>query len=110
MKIRTSPRGDGWCAHLEPLEGVYVGAAGPDAAAALHHAARLLDHALDRPELQAVMPPGTVAAVKLLRGATAALRRGSLPEFLDSVTPTQAKVVAKALRRALPSVRKLVHL
>jgi len=102
MKVRTNRRGDAWCAHLEPMEGVYIGAAGPDAAAALHQAARLLDHALDRPEVQAVLPPGTVVAVKLLRGATSAIRKGQLPAYLSSLPSGAASVVSRTLRKVLP--------
>lgn len=102
MKVRTNKRGDAWCAHLEPIDGVYVGAAGPDAAAALHQAARLLDHALERPEVQSVLPPGTVVAVKLLRGATAAIRKGQLPSYLSSLPSGAASVVARTLRKVLP--------
>lgn len=102
MKARVNRRGEAWCAHLEPLEGVYVGAVGADPSAALHQAARLLDRAIDRPELQSILPPGTIAAVKLLRGATAALQRGELRDFLENVAPKQARAVVKALRKVLP--------
>lgn len=101
MKIKIDKRGHAYCAHLEPIEGVYVGAAGPDAAAALHQASRLLSHAIERPEVQAVLPPGTMTAVMLLRGATAAMRKGQVQDFLASVTPKQAKSVARALKRVL---------
>lgn len=102
MKVRTNKRGDAWCAHLEPIDGVYVGAAGPDAASALHQAARLLDHALERPEVQSVLPPGTLVAVKLLRGATAAIRKGRLPDYLSSLPSGAASVVTRTLRKVLP--------
>lgn len=102
MKVRIKRYSDdAYGAHLEPLDGVYVGAAGPDAAAALHQAARLLDHALERPEVQAILPPGTVVAVKMLRGATAALRKGNLDHYLSQVRPAAARAIRKTLRKVL---------
>ena len=102
MRCKVNRRGDGrYSAHLEPVEGVYVGAIGADEAKALHQAARLLDRALDRPELQAVLPPGTIAAVKLLRGATAAIQRGELQHFLSDIAPKHARAVVNTLRKVL---------
>jgi hypothetical protein len=101
MKVDVKKRGGGYCAHLEPMDGVYIGAAGPTAATALHQASRLLSLAIDRPEVAAVLPPGTIAAVKILRGATAAIRRGQLTPYLRAMTPRRAREVARTLRRVL---------
>ena len=98
MRIRVN----GNRAQLEPLDGFVVGAAGEDAVAALHNASRLLDHVFEKPEVQALMPPGTVAAVRLLRGATAAIRKGELPKFLEAVPSRARRLVTRTLRKVLP--------
>jgi hypothetical protein len=103
MKVRrVRPRGDDWIAHLEPCPGVYVGATGETAEEALHHAAKLVHGALSNPAVQSVLPPGTMAAVALLRGATAAIRRGNLDEYLTTVPAHAARTVLKTLRKVLP--------
>lgn len=103
MKVRrVNKRGDEWIAHLEPVVGCYIGATGPDPVEALHKASKLLDGALSQPAVQAALPPGTMAAVKLLRGATAALRRGNLDEYLTRIPQQAANTVVRTLRRVLP--------
>ena len=103
MKVhRVRRHGAGYRAHLEPADGFYVGAAGDDAAAALHQASKVLDLALRNPVVRAALPPGTATAVAALRGATAALQRGNLDEYLARIPSKAAKVVTRTLRKVLP--------
>lgn len=103
MKIhRVRRRGDCYHAHVEPTDGFYVGATGDDAATALHQAVKVLDHALSNPVVAAALPPGTRVAIKALRGATAALKRGNLDEYLAKIPAQASRVVARTLRKVLP--------
>ena len=91
-----------YSAHVEPVDGFYVGATGDDAAAALHQAVKVLDTALKNPVVRAALPPGTAAAIAGIRGATAALMRGNLDEYLAAAPAAVAKVVTRTLRKVLP--------
>src|SRR5688572_21168294 len=102
MRVKVSRRRGGYEARMEPIDGTYVVCGGDDATSALHSAAKLLDGALNNPAVANILPPGTVAAVKLLRGATAAIRRGNLDDFMANVSKSAAKTVAKTLRKVLP--------
>ncbi len=103
MKVhRVRRHGNAYRAHLEPCDGFYVGATGDDAAQALHQASKVLDLALKNPVVRAALPPGTAAAVAALRGATAALQRGQLDEYLARAPAAAARVVSRTLRKVLP--------
>jgi hypothetical protein len=102
MRVKTTRRGNGYEARIEPIDGTYVVCGGDDATSALHSAAKLLDGALNNPTVANILPPGTIAAVKLLRGATAAIRRGNLDDFMASVSKGAGRAVARTLRKVLP--------
>lgn len=102
MKINRRRVREGWRYHLEPVPGLYVGATSDDAATALHSAAKMLDQALANPAVQAVMPPGTLAAAKILRGAAAAVRRGNLDEYMQRLPTAAAHSAVRLIRKVLP--------
>jgi len=102
MRVKVSRSSRGHRAHIEPHPGTYVVAGGATAEEALHGAARLLDTALSNPVVAAALPPGTVAAVRLLRSATAAIRRGNLDDFLTHLAPAAVQSITRTLRRVLP--------
>jgi hypothetical protein len=87
---------------MEPVDGTYIVCGGDSPEEALHQASKLLDGALANPLIASVLPPGTVAAVKLLRGATAALRRGNLDDYMAALPAAALKSVSRTLRKVLP--------
>lgn len=101
MRVRVKRHGDTYVARLR-TGGVELGAVGSDGASALHNAARLLDAALDRPEVKELLPPGTTVALRVLRGAAGAIRRGNLDEYLQRLPREAGKRVLRTLRKVLP--------
>jgi len=102
MKINRRRVREGWRYHLEPAPGLYVGATSDDAATALHNAAKMLDQVMSNPAVQAVMPPGTLAAAKILRGAAAAVRRGNLDEYVTKLPSAVASTAVSLIKKVLP--------
>lgn len=105
LRIKLRRIEDGGYEALFRIGDVAIGASSDDAVSALH-AASGLAHELSQamaahPELQALMPPQAVLALKAIRIASWAAKNGKLPEIAKTMAPVAASVVKSVLRSIL---------
>jgi len=103
INVRRLP--DGGYEALFRVGDVAIGASSDEAVDALHAAAGLA-HELSQamaahPELQALMPPQAVLALKAIRVASWAAKNGQVQAIAKNVGPVAASVVKSVLRSIL---------
>ena len=105
LRINLKRLEDGGYEALFRVGDVAIGASSDEAVDALPAAAGLA-HELSQamaahPELQALMPPQAVMALKAIRVASWAAKNGQVQAIAKSVGPVAASVVSKVLRNIL---------
>lgn len=84
---------------IELSDGIEVRGKAEDALAAMESAAALAERLAADPYVQAILPPGTAAALKTVRGAVNAIKSGDVQAFAAKVGPKVAKKAIRFLRK-----------